>query len=107
MGYETSFRIDVGNTHIDPDKILQALERQSGYDGWFDFTAGVFSIDAKWYDYDIHMKEVSVVFEDLVFQVDGDGEESGDTWRKYYKSGKVMDATPDIIYKEFDESKLE
>ena len=91
---------------IDPDKLITELEEISEYEGWFDVNEGYIYIDAKWYEYDDNMIEVSKNNKDVLFIVDGDGEESGDIWRKFYKNGKSADVTPSIMYPEFDESKL-
>ena len=105
MGYETNFKI---TTEVDDmDKLVGELGHISDYDGWFDLYDGVIHIDAKWYEYDTHMRKISEQYKDTLFTVNGDGEESGDIWRKYYKNGKCMDASPEFIYPEFDEDKLE
>lgn len=60
----------------------------------------------KWYDSIEDLTEVSKAFPDVLLQVDGEGEESGDIWRTYYKGGKSQCANAKIVYEDYDESKL-
>ena len=61
----------------------------------------------KWYEHESDMVALSKEHPDVLFIVDGSGEEHGDVWRKYFKRGLVQKwnmtpSTPDP----FDESKL-
>ena len=60
----------------------------------------------KWYEHDEHMLALSTRFPMVVFTLDGDGEERGDVWRKYYCAGKSQDANAKVVYEEFDPEKL-
>ena len=42
----------------------------------------------KWYEHEEDMKEISRLFPDMVFQLTGDGEDTGDIWEKYFKNGE-------------------
>ena len=53
------------------------------------------------------MKELSLRHPEVVFTLDGQGEESGDVWRMYFKNGKFHKSEVTITYEAFDESKLE
>jgi hypothetical protein len=61
----------------------------------------------KWYEYDVDMARLSQQFPELVFLLEGEGEEGGDMWKRYYKNGKVQVANAKITYDEYDETKLE
>ena len=61
---------------------------------------------AKWYDHKEHCLEVSKKFPDQVITVYGEGEESGDIWKAYYKNGKSFQADAIITFEDFNESKL-
>jgi hypothetical protein len=41
-----------------------------------------------------------------VISVEGEGEESGDIWKAYYKNGKSFRANAQVTFEEFNESKL-
>lgn len=45
-------------------------------------------------------------YPEIIFVVYGEGEESGDMWKAYYKNGKQQIEPAVITYGEFDESKL-
>ena len=44
--------------------------------------------EMKWYESDADMRQLSNEFPEVEFTLDGEGEESGDIWRAYYKGGK-------------------
>ncbi len=46
------------------------------------------------------------LFPDILFQLNGAGEESGDIWVKYYKNGKSQESRLNIELDEFDPNKL-
>ena len=62
--------------------------------------------EIKWYDSIEDLKKVSALVPEALIQVDGEGEESGDIWRSYYKGGKYQMVKTEIVYEDFDESKL-
>ncbi len=61
----------------------------------------------KWYDHDEDMKILSVQFPEVTFILEGEGEEAGDLWRAYYKSGKMKTYEAKIVYDEYDPKELE
>ena len=62
--------------------------------------------EIKWYSSLEDLKKVSSLVPEALIQVDGEGEESGDIWRSYYKGGKCQMVEVKIVYEDFDESKL-
>ena len=68
-------------------------------DGWW--------CNAKWYEHDEDMKELSLLFPHLLFDLYGDGEDSDDMWHTYYKGGKMQHCPAEITFPVYDESKLE
>lgn len=79
----------------DPKEIIS---ERVGYDP--------FEESCKWYDHDKDMVAVSRDFPDTLFELSGEGEESGDIWKKYFLNGKVQVAKAKIIFEEFDVKKL-
>lgn len=53
------------------------------------------------------MIKLSKEFPDLLFYLHGEGEDAKDLWYKYYKNGKYQECYAEIVYPEYDESKLE
>jgi hypothetical protein len=65
-----------------------------------------FEDECKWYDHHKEMVNVSETYPNVLFILNGEGEERGDLWTKYYKNGKCQECRAKITYDEFDESKL-
>ena len=54
----------------------------------------------KWYEYDSDMIELSKRFPDLLFELYGDGEDSDDFWKSYYRNGNAQFSKGRIVYDE-------
>jgi hypothetical protein len=63
--------------------------------------------DVKWYESEDNMRKVSTEIQNVVFLLKGEGEESGDVWDEYYLNGKKQRCQVELIFPDFDESKLE
>jgi hypothetical protein len=104
MGYYTRFNITISdNTNI--CNIVERLCSISGYN--WDYCDDEIYDFCKWYEHEHDMYLLSKEFPDIVFTVTGDGEESDDLWREYWKDGKVQNANRHIVYDEYNEDKLE
>lgn len=64
------------------------------------------SENCKWYSAEQDILAFSKQYPNWLFQLDGEGEESGDIWRKYFVDGKMQDAKARTVYDDFDASKL-
>lgn len=105
MGYYTDFELKQEGC---PEDLYEKLESEVakmnifGYgnaaDGWYE--------NAKWYDYDDDMCILSLRFPDVLFRLDGCGEDNSDIWRHYYKGGKAQRDCAKTVYESFDENKL-
>lgn len=96
--YDTSFEdysIDLIKKFIDKYELEYALQ----YNGETENST-------KWYDHDENLIEFSKQYPLVVFELKGDGEESGDMWIKYYKNGKSQRCDAKITFEKYDESKL-
>ena len=60
----------------------------------------------KWYIHEQDMKELSKIYPETTFLLEGEGEDSEDIWRKYFKNGKMQVCKAEIVFPAFDESKL-
>ena len=52
------------------------------------------------------MLEVSKLYPEHLFMLEGEGEESGDIWRKYFFNGKYQICNAIITFEPFDKTKL-
>ena len=95
MGYYTYYTVE---TEPHNDVAIMEVEKLSGY--------GSTVIDGhdsvKWYDCEKDMTTISKIFPDTTFIVSGDGEESGDIWKRWFKDGKSKYAKADMTIKEPD-----
>ena len=107
MGYYTDYRIEHdGSANLTPEVCTQ-LERITGYSFEEESDNELCNYHAKWYEHEEQMKELSKLHPEVLFTVEGNGEEAGDHWRRYYKYGKVQVAQAEITFPPFDESQLE
>lgn len=108
MGYYTNFKLQVCPALPDDAAFDEQFEAQTGYqfDDTFDSSREAYLNSVKWYDHEKDMKKLSKEYPEHLFQLDGEGEEDGDIWRRYFKNGKMQDAEATVVYQPFDESKL-
>ena len=98
MGYYTKFDLTViGQTEEDHEENLTD-KYNDGYPLCDELN--------KWYNWEKNMKEYSLQYPDLVFKLEGYGEEIGDIWIAYFSNGKVQHCPAIITFDEFDEKKL-
>lgn len=101
MGYNTDYHLTSvdENTTVDSDEFIKAFYEVTEY-----------QIDdlycVKWYDWHDNMCKLSAMFPGIRFTLDGNGEESDDEWRHYFRDGMSQDAKATMIYERFDETKL-
>jgi len=98
MGYMTSYSLNIVVGQV-PDDFGKVFNKLTGY-----------TLDAlycKWYEFDEHMTTLSKLYPNVVFQLDGDGEDADDKWRYYFCNGKSQDASPEIVYPEINYEQLD
>ena len=80
MGYYTDFNLST-----------IPAEDQVYIDGWeFPWGPGAPEESEKWYSCEDDMKELSLVFPNTIFVVEGDGEEHFDVWKKAFYKGEII-----------------
>jgi hypothetical protein len=67
---------------------------------------GTPSESCKWYDHEKEMRAFSKQFPNVLFTLEGQGEEAGDLWQKYFLNGKMQTAKAVISFEMFDPAKL-
>ncbi|MCY9052493.1 hypothetical protein MOE90_02145 [Bacillus spizizenii] len=103
MGYYTDYKLE-----IDPEPIglLKYLTKNDLLDSYLFYALTDRGSEMKWYDHEDDMKDISKAFPEALFTLNGDGEESGDVWRKYFKNGKMQTCRAGIVFDEYDEKEL-
>lgn len=87
MGYYTNFCFTLEEGPKEQyEKMLKDIDGIIGNDE----TSSLESVNAKWYDYDKDIKQLSERYPDIAFRVYGDGEESDDLWQEYWRAGKCF-----------------
>lgn len=105
MGYSTRFELKVHEGDLKIENIMA-----ENYDFYgLDYAIGdngenIESV--KWYSHAEDMINLSVKYPNIVFALQGKGEEQGDSWFKYFKNGKMQDCHAKITFDPYDENKL-
>lgn len=98
MGYYTRFELEVNvgrDSDVDYEEVVEDVV---GYHPFDDET--------KWYSFKEDMKDVSKLHPKALFELSGEGEESGDIWKAYFRDGKMQMCRAKIVVDRFDESLL-
>ena len=100
MGYYTKYELK-----SDPDIIgtTEFKEKFNKICGWSSY---VLEESLKWYRHEENMREISKSYSATLFLLSGEGEESGDIWRKYFWNGKMQYCEAIVTFEEFDVLKL-
>lgn len=64
-------------------------------------------VNTTWYDHELDMRLLSARFPDIVFWLSGHGEGYEDHWQKFFVGGKMQECYAQVIYDDFDSSKLD
>lgn len=105
MGYYTNFSLNLSGVKAGwRDRLEDEIARMDIFkDG--NIEDGYFAC-AKWYGVESDMLLLSARFPDVLFELEGDGEDSDDHWLHYYKGGQAMHNGIEIVRHEFDETRL-
>lgn len=95
MGYYTTYNLEIMPWS---DEIIEDFRKTSedakyGLDESGDSNDGI-----KWYEHDNDMTKLSKKYPNHIFKLEGDGEENGDQWKKYYKNGECQVCNAKITF---------
>jgi len=102
MGYCTDYSLDHDNHTLDNEELAKELSEISSYS----FDEDLMIYDAKWYDWAKDMRTLSKNHIGTLFTLTGEGEESGDIWKAYCRSGKIQVVKAKIVFDDFDEKEM-
>ena len=106
MGYMTNYYMDIvsekplsvlGSIEAEGDR-MNVFEDGNCRLGWNAWTT--------WYDWEEDMILLSRKFPDVLFKLNGSGEDSEDLWEAYFLNGRVQICPGRIVYDDFNLLKL-
>lgn len=95
MGYYTRYTLDVPAsvdyvTVKGIEKTLLEISQE-------ELHIGAAPCDTKWYDHEKHMMELSLLYPDIRFQLEGVGKEQGDVWKQAFLNGKASKKVVPVV----------
>jgi len=113
MGYDTYYQIEIQPDPEDYDvNSWKAQKLEAKLCG--DLTLeqhkeqiGFIEENTRWQEMEEEMSAYSLKYPEILFIVHGEGEESQDLWRHYFKNGKSWETRAQIVYEDFKEEYLE
>lgn len=103
MGYYTGYTLAIKNGSND---LIDELREDYEDAAYALMSNGDSEQSCKWYDHEKHIKAFSLNHPEALFILNGEGEESGDIWVKYFKNGKMQKCKAKITFDEFNFEKL-
>ena len=101
MGYYTWYTLDIIK---DPDnqeeQFWEELDKTTGFAEDFSKYGGS---EAKWYNWESDMKELSKKFPKMMFRLEGTGEEQFDVWDCHFCNGRSYYRKIQTYWEPFDE----
>ena len=103
MGYYTRYELLVkkGNT----DLVSQFVSENENAAYALDDN-GNSNESCKLYAHENELKIFSTKHPETLFELKGEGEESGDIWVKYFQNGKCQTCKAKLVFDDFDEDKM-
>ena len=92
MGYQTRYRLELEGNSDEIDFLKLEFVHISTIEPRNYYIKNLLQYDeheAKWYDHENDLKELSINYPLIFFRLYGIGENWGDFWVKYFKNGKM------------------
>lgn len=112
MGYYTKYTLTIHEGTADLAAVQLVLDKimtnGKGSETYYDPDSATITSDGTimWYDHDEDMAELSRIFHGVVFCLDGEGEDTGDIWKCYYKNGLCQICRSTMMFPPYDDTKL-
>lgn len=103
MGYRTYFTLMVTSER---EELIEELRKECEGAEYALEEEGNPQQDCKWDEHETDMQAFSAKHPEVLFTLNGEGEESTDLWNKYFKGGKMQACYAQITFEEYDETKL-
>jgi hypothetical protein len=106
MGYYTAFNMSVVSKIPENRNLIQEFRQVStGAEYALDMGGGS-KTETKWYNWEEDLRKFSAKFPNVLFLLEGEGEENGDLWKAYFKGGKMQLCKAEVTYPKYDENEL-
>ena len=100
MGYYTRFELEIASGNDYETDYEKEISELADYHNCFED-------EHRWYEHEKDMRTYSERHPNTIFVLSGEGEESGDLWKAYFKNGKMQRCKAKITYDEFDEAQMQ
>lgn len=104
MGYATSHKLNV--TGVNDTDIIGQLRAENKEARYALLPDGRSNEACNWYDHEKDMRAFSKKHPNVLFCMEGEGEESGDIWKEYYQNGLMQRCKAVITFEEFNSLEL-
>ena len=103
MGYCTNYTLSIVENLSERSKrsLVKEISDEFGTVNFDGSTVG----QAKWYDHEKDMIEISKENPHVLYMLGGIGEEH-EHWQKYFSNGKMQVCKGEVVYQPFDPSKM-
>ncbi|UMO76292.1 hypothetical protein SEA_TOMAS_107 [Streptomyces phage Tomas] len=103
MGYYTDFSLTAEGSGPVYEKMMAERHKITFSHSNYDFTLGTwldrdYSDNLKWYEHEEDMKTLSSEWPNVLFILEGDGEEAGDMWKAWFRNGHMYKLTAKIVF---------
>lgn len=104
MGYETYFTLEI--LEGDEKTGIELARKECENLSYAVDEEGEGEQSCTWYDWQKDMKEVSAKLPHYLFKLTGDGDDSTDIWKAYFKAGKMQFCPVIMTFDEYEPEKL-
>lgn len=107
MGYNTRYELKAEFApHKLPEVVIKEFVSSNQEASYCLAPDGTPAESGKWYEHENDLLALSKAHPHLLFSLAGEGEESGDIWKKYFCAGKVQVEKAAVMIAPFDAAKL-
>ena len=106
MGYYTYYTLKIKDSIIDSSYVINELREENEDAKYALDNEGYSQDEAKWYNAEEDIREFSKKYPEVLFILEGQGEESDDVWRTYIQNGKSHSVSGVIKFKAFNKKLL-